>query len=203
MPIAEKFRGPEHKSCGHCGVLFYRDKRCTWAHWERAKFCSRKCNAAQWIITASNRRPPMESRFWDNVTKHESGCWNWTWLKDKNGYGLFPYAGKQYRAHALSLTLDGRPTTKDRPFACHTCDNPACVNPAHLYPGTAQDNSDDAKARSRRPMGERVHSAKLTENDVRTIRASSDTDEDLAARYGVSRSNISMIRGGKTWRHVA
>jgi hypothetical protein len=201
MAIAPQHRGPENKPCAHCGAAFYRDKRCTWVHWLGARFCSRECNAAAWAKTSAARREPMERRFWRYVQKSD-GCWEWTWLKDKNGYGLFPYAGKQYRAHSLALKFDHRPTTPERPMACHTCDNPACVNPAHLYPGTAQDNSDDASARGRRPVGERNHFAKLTETDVRAIRIAAGTQNEIAARFGVTRGLIAQIRLGKIWKHV-
>ena len=85
----------------------------------------------------------------------------------------------------------------------HTCDNPACVNPLHLVPGTHQDNVADRVARGRTAHGENHVRAKLTEEDVRAIRAAVREDgKVLAARYGVNEQCISKIRNRRTWRHV-
>lgn len=192
------FKDPTHtKACAHCGSIFARDKRNTWAYWERAKFCSRTCNAAAWSITAEKRRPPIEDVFSKYVTKSE-GCWPWSGLVDKDGYGVFFHAKKQYRAAAFALGLDGRPVPKGL-MACHTCDNPICVRPDHLYPGTAKQNMADAMARGRLRPGAK---AKLTEADVLAIRAASGTHEEIAARFGVVPSNVTLIRQRKTWRNI-
>ena len=129
------------------------------------------------------------------------GCWPWTGALDRDGYGVFCYIGKVYKAHSMALRLDGRPVPKGM-YACHHCDNPSCVNPAHLYVGTPLENSRDAKDRGRVPVGEKHYLAKLTEKDVLEIRASDLTCAKLAMQFGVSLSNISFIRTGKSWRHV-
>jgi hypothetical protein len=97
---------------------------------------------------------------------------------------------------------------------CHRCDNPPCVNPAHLFVGSQSDNMRDAVSKGRqkftkvpasaKPRGERHGSAKLTADDVRAIRAASPREKqrDLAARFGVAQRAVWSILKGRTWKHV-
>lgn len=94
-------------------------------------------------------------------------------------------------------------------FVCHRCDNPICVNPAHLFLGSASDNMRDMSAKGRgkanRQNGEANHAAKLREADVIAIRqmaARGDRIVDIADRYGVSRRAIGMVVSGRNWAHV-
>lgn len=91
-------------------------------------------------------------RFWKKVDKHSNpnGCWEWTGFIDREGlgYGRAYDGNKQMGAHRLSIIIDGRdPTDK---YVCHSCDNPKCVNPSHLFLGTQQDNLDDMKSKGRK-----------------------------------------------------
>lgn len=84
----------------------------------------------------------------------------------------------------------------------HKCDTPACVNPDHLAAGTRGDNNRDAKAKGRTARGIKHHCAKLTEAQVREIRAkrlAGKTLKMLSAEYGVGISNVGMLTRGKTW----
>ena len=188
------------KVCGYCGQEFYRDKRCTWAHWSRAKFCSRRCTSSHNSLRADLNRPSMRDAFSRWFTKGE-GCWEWAGAVDKDGYGIFTYAGKNYRAPRMSLKLDGRALTSIQ-HACHTCDNPSCVRPSHLYPGSPKDNEDDKDKRGRRPLGEDVYCSKLKSSEVLEIRKSNEDSKTLALRYGVSKDNIVAIRSRLTWKHL-
>lgn len=188
------------KFCEWCKGEFSRDVRNTWAYWERARFCSAACSGRARSAEAASKRPSIEAEF-NRRVQWSDGCWEWSGNKDKDGYGLLTYARRHYRANKLALQFDGRPVPVGM-YACHTCDNPGCVRPDHLYPGTPQQNADDAHSRGRNQRGERHYSAKLSEADVKAIRDSFETDENIAKFYGVSRSNISMIRSRRTWRHV-
>jgi hypothetical protein len=90
-------------------------------------------------------------------------------------------------------------------FVCHRCDNPPCVNPAHLFLGTAADNNRDrhAKGRSKNlDRGARHPKAKLTELQVaelRRLRLRGWIQADLAVRFGISRGNISKIVNGRSY----
>lgn len=187
------------KRCAHCGNEFYRDKRNTWEYWSRAKFCSRECNALAWAARPRDVRQRFEKWF-----DKGDGCWEWKGSENKNrgGYGAFGVFGKMVGAHVFALELDGRPVGKGQ-YACHTCDNPRCVNPAHLYVGSPSDNVRDMISRNRHRAGELHYAARLTEQDVRSIRADQRSNAEIAKDYGVNRTNIIAIKKRKTWKNVA
>ena len=189
------------KACETCGQMFYRDKRCTWAHWERVKDCSRVCVGRRNTVRSDAKRLSREAAFNRNVDK-SGECWIWTAAKDKDGYGIFSYKRKNARANRVALELDGRAPGVGQ-YACHTCDNPACVNPSHLYPGTPRDNVQDMLVRGRAKVGSLHHCARLDEDAVRYIRASNENTRHLAARFNVTLGAVQQCRAGKTWKHVA
>lgn len=199
--VDTQFLGQESKPCAECGLLFYRDKRCTYAHWGRAKFCSRKCSGVYGGKKARLNNT-LQEQFERFVIKKD-GCWGWKGAVNtaKGGYAILMWEKKQYYGHLVSLELDGRKVPKGM-YGCHHCDNPSCTNPAHLYVGTAKQNSADAMARGRNVRGEKCRSAVLTESLVREIRGSEAPAKLWAAALGVSRSNIGMIRTNRTWKHV-
>lgn len=139
--------GPENKQCASCGATFYRRKANTWAYWEKAKYCSRQCSADSWSIIAAQARVSIEDKFNSYVVRRD-GCWGWTGQRDKDGYAVFFYERKQYRAAPFALKLDGRPVPEGM-YGLHHCDNPECTRPDHLYPGTPQQNVDDMISRGR------------------------------------------------------
>jgi hypothetical protein len=192
--------GRGEKNCQQCGVLFTRDQRNTWAYWDKAKYCGQRCAGLANAARLEAQRPSIEDKF-NLYFEKGDGCWPWTGITDKDGYGLLEYEGKMWRAGILALKLDGRPVPAGH-YACHTCDNPPCVRPDHLYPGTPTQNSADAINRGRVCRGEHVHFSKLTAEDVAEIRRTSETHEIIADRYGVSRAAITLVKLRQTWKHV-
>lgn len=133
----------------------------------------------------------------------ENGCWEWVGYFGSGGYGMMSRNGKNQRAHRISYEAYKGTISKGM-VVRHTCDNPACINPDHLILGSQRDNVADREARNRRVVnGERIGTSKLTEKDVLEIRASKESLDVLARRYDIDRSNVWVIRAGKSWRHLS
>lgn len=128
----------------------------------------------------------------------KNGCWLWTGRINNDGYGAIRAPGgrtsKVLRAHRVSYTL----YKGDIPLsACvlHKCDNPACVNPDHLWLGSHTENMQDKVAKGRQ-------SKKLNAEKVREIRDAGGRNEDIAKVYGVSRALVRQVKHRVIWRHV-
>lgn len=181
------------------------------------------------VEVKQRKRTPVEVRFWKYVAKPENpdGCWLWTGASMPGGYGqiirTWPNRTR-VKASRLSYRMHKGEIPKGH-GVLHKCDNPPCVNPDHLFTGTQKDNVDDMIAKGRaatgrrgRPnlklrykhgpnpklRGENNHAHKLTNKQVAEIRESYSrkerTQDQLAEIYGVTRSGISKITRGKTWK---
>ena len=159
------------------------------------------------------RKRPVPDRFWEKVNKSgpihplHGQCWAWTATTVGGGYGHFTLAhGIKRLAHRTSWYL----TTGQWPSldVCHHCDNPLCVNPAHLFLGDAAANmaDRDAKGRGANHAGTANGRAKLTEESVVAIRARAARGESaraMAREFGVSGVAVALAVRRQTWRHVA
>lgn len=131
----------------------------------------------------------------------QSQCWIWQLAKNHDGYGVATCEKKYVRAHRLSYALlCGE--VPDGMCVLHRCDVRSCVNPDHLFIGTPADNSADMVRKGRSAAGSSHSQAVLSEIEVTEILASSDSQRDLAARYGVSHGTIAHIKLRNTWRGV-
>lgn len=143
----------------------------------------------------------LRATFFSNCRLAESGCWLWTGAKTDGGYGTM---GRKWLAHRLSHYLFKGPIPKGL-HVLHSCDTPACVNPAHLRAGTRKENMADcvARGRFRKSTGSFNNLAKLTDADVVDIRNSTLSAKVLSKKYGIDRTNVHQIVTGKTWQHVS
>jgi hypothetical protein len=150
---------------------------------------------------------PLLTRFEEKIDKISSTnkCWIWT-SAIANGYGVFWIHGRNQSAHRLAwLFYCG--DIPDGWFVCHHCDNKLCVNPQHLFVGTAMDNSRDCVMKGRRHNqdGDKNPAAKLTAKDIvriRDMRAAGMFQKLIAEQFGVGREAIGKILRGERWNTV-
>lgn len=156
------------------------------------------------------------ARFWRMVRRDES-CWTWTSARNKSGHGRFAVWRHNHMtnlyAHRVSWQIHFG-MIPDGLYICHRCDNPPCVRPDHLFMGTQTDNMHDAARKGRTaapasanplryPRGARHWNARLSEDQVRSIRASQESNRTLARRFGVSEGTVRRARSHEGWVHVA
>ncbi len=135
-------------------------------------------------------------------------CWPWMGYRMPKGYGQIRVGGQDGRAGtthrvALELAIDRSLTADEK--ACHTCDNPPCCNPRHLFAGSAKDNTEDSVAKGRMHPGEQHGMARLSEDQVRAIRArvaAGEPHAPLAAEFRVSSRTISDVARRRSWKHI-
>lgn len=143
-----------------------------------------------------------KSSFMEKFDVREDGCWEWTACKIR-GYGVF----RKWRAHRASwLIFKGE--DPGALHVCHSCDNPGCVNPDHLFLGDPKVNAEDRerKGRGNNLRGQSHGSAKLTNEEVaeikRLVKSRLLPQKRIAKLYGTTQSNVSHIGRGKYWKSV-
>jgi hypothetical protein len=135
----------------------------------------------------------LTKRFWSKVTVGDPAeCWEWTGMKIHHGYGMF----RKTTAHRFSYQQHYGPIAPGL-VICHKCDNPPCVNPAHLFAGTQRENMRDCskKGRIRNPQFKKLTRQSLEE--IRAMLASGTYQRVIAKQFGVSQRLISAIHVGK------
>lgn len=145
-------------------------------------------------VDAGTSKADLEERLLSKIEKTDT-CWNWTGAI-VHGYGAIQMWPLVKRAHRVSFEHFVGPIPKGK-LLRHTCDNKRCVNPAHLLVGTKADNGRDMVER-----GQFKPNAKLSEDQVRKIRADTRPQADIAAEHGVSVWTISAIKTGLRWARI-
>jgi hypothetical protein len=178
--------------CAYCGKQLRKEP-----YYGRSarSYCNRDCQKAD---------RSLERRFWRNVQCNIGGCWVWTGDSVLQNYGVIYYQKKSWRTSRLIWTMM-HGSIPDGLFVCHKCDNPRCVNPAHLFLGTHDDNVADKVAKSRQARGEGFGRSKLTDDAVREIRslyASGVNSVEIGKRFGIDKSTAWAVIKRVTWKHV-
>lgn len=169
---------PRQRQCDHCHREYTQRSVST-------LFCSDAC------------------RFWSKVDRREAReCWPWLGPVDRDGYGLFD-TSVELRANRAAFRFSKGDIPQGL-LICHSCDNPICCNPAHLWLGTPKANTVDSVVKRRR-VGARTGKVKLTDSAVAVIRgrlSAGELPRDLAIEFGVESSTIDRIKAGRSWPHI-
>lgn len=217
------------KTCRKCGQSktitdFYRDAARSDGHGVYCRPCNKAICAAQYEKRYGSTHPLKKLRSESATVRFEasyipepnSGCWLWLGVaQGSNGYGRINVDGRGWSAHRYAWTIHRGAIPSDA-LVLHRCDNPACVNPSHLFLGSSQDNSDDKKRKGRdfrgekasalrkatAPRGESCYLSKLTEKQVRQIREDLRPQRMIAADFGTSQQAVHYIKTRKTWSHI-
>jgi hypothetical protein len=195
-PESEEIRGCDIVGCAkaHYGRGYCR------THWER----NLKHGDPLKVLELHGVSDEERLRFW---SEQSGDCIVWTGGINHRGYGQAWSGenGEYTSAHRLSYTVHNGPIP-DGMLVRHTCDNRPCINPKHLIVGTHVDNMNDMVERDRSLKGELNPATRLTDKDVRSIRAARSAGETLAsiaARFGIGASTVARIATYKSWSHVA
>jgi hypothetical protein len=145
-----------------------------------------------------------------------TNCWNYNKSLDKDGYGSmslgYDSIKKRYtsiKSHRFSIMLDGRDPTGL--LVCHHCDNPRCVNPQHLFLGTAKDNHQDRIKKGRSgnstpSKGSKNGNSRISEDVAKKILNEYQTENvsqvSLSKKYNVSTFTVWTIVNRKNWQHI-
>ena len=142
------------------------------------------------------------------IPEPNTGCWLWTGYADPVGYGRIRDDGPKL-AHRVSWELHNGPIPEGGGHhgvcVLHSCDQPFCVNPDHLFLGSNADNQADKAKKGRAVCGSKISLSKLTESDVSEIKrllSEGWKQIDCANLFGVSDSTVWCIKENRTWRHV-
>ena len=192
--------------CQTCGEAF--------SHYPSAapKYCSFDCRSRAYRGSGNPNHRSFVEQFWSRVDESRGvrACWPWQGAVGGDGYGKFKTGGDvsgrhHYRAHRVAYMLWNAEDPSGK-LVCHSCDNPRCCNPRHLWLGSPAENTRDAarKKRMARPRGESNASAKLTADMVRRIRFLGKTmsQSEIGERFGVSQRHVGRILRRERWAHI-
>ena len=168
----------KHAICRHCSQSF--SSNCL-----AAVYCSLKC------------------RLLAKVRKSETGCWEWIGGKDQDGYGLLSINDKSQRASRISFEVFNCQKVPNGKCICHTCDNPSCINPGHLFVGSALENAHDMiqKKRARYAEGKKILNEEIIKR-IFFLKKKGLTNNEISYCFQISLQHLSSILDRKIWTHV-
>lgn len=160
-------------------------------------------------LSDAEARAGMEfARFWASVAVSSSvvDCWEWRGRTGRGGYGIISVAGRNQRASRIAYEMVHGPILPAL-IICHSCDNPACVNPMHLRADTPRSNTREmvAKGRNADRRGEKHPMARLAPDDIKAIRSLARigwTQKAIGARYGIGPGQVGKIVRRENWSHI-
>ncbi len=183
--------------------------------------CQTAARAMNKLILRDELSLDFQKAFWSKTDCVEGGaCWLWKAAKTTHGYGAVKIAGRVLFAHRVAYALINRSTPVDK-LVCHSCDNPACINPLHLFLGSHADNSRDMRNKNRQAIGARngtktcpasiargdKHGRSILSSEqvanIKRLLSAGETCRKIGSMFGVGRSTVGEIKRGRTWTHIS
>lgn len=201
--------------CENCGISFERQyvrrfcSKACWYKWNAVTLSSFNHKRFQWKnCTEKEKIERIRSSFEKYVIKNE-GCWDWKGYFDKDGYPLLNsgYNGrgfKERRGNRISWVIYKGEIPEGK-YILHSCDNPRCTNPDHLFLGTCLENNRDKVFKGRGNKGSKHGNSKLTEEQVKNMRVKFRDGvmiKRIMEDYKISRQTAYDIKYGNVWKHV-
>lgn len=148
-------------------------------------------------------------RFNTKIIIQSNGCWHYSGAHNNDGYGMFWTQGRTIGAHRFSAEHLGNLPLKPFDCVCHTCDNPGCINPAHLFIGTNVENTADRHRKGRSVRGSQIGNSIHSEQIVKAIKDAYNSRphyrgifRDLSNEFNVSYGLVWYACRDRAWRHV-
>lgn len=193
--VRKRNNGPTGRAHDRLGVAALSRRR-----W-RAK--ERPLSRAETLVALESLDAERLARV--SIPEPNSGCLLWLGPVNKKGYGLFSlrWRGKRRRVKAhRAIWIATRGPVPDGMMVCHRCDVRSCINPSHLFLGSARDNAQDMARKGRCGRGAGAGRQKITADVVRAIRSDSRPIKEIAAELPISAWQVWAIRERKAWRRV-
>ena len=181
------------EGCGKVGPLTR-----TWCHMHYRRYRKNGDPGPAIQLRAPNNATPQQLLDYWGWDVKDSGCWEARGFRNEDGYVLFSTSYRKISAHRASFIVHYGEIPAGREI-CHTCDNPACINPEHLYAGTHSENMLDRSKRQRDPR------MVLTPDKVRVIRVldkCGETKKVISEQLGVSPDVVHQVLNGNNWSWV-
>lgn len=163
---------------------------------------------------ASGKPANTPEVLWSKVDKRgEDECWEWLGYKNENGYGRVQIKDWSYYAHRVIYDLvypniierKAPKETSEKGFLLHTCDNPSCCNPKHLWIGTHKDNMEDKARKGRSPdfsggKGPRCKLTMIQAKEARELKKNGMSTRELALKFGISLASMKTLLRGDSYK---
>ncbi len=159
-----------------------------------------------WHLEKMLSKKEARKKISENIKKMPNGCWEWKRSRQLSGHGSICFKIGVFRAHRVSYLAFKGEIPKEM-CVCHSCDNPPCCNPEHLWLGTKKDNSIDMWKKGRRASfrGIKNGRAKLTEERVLILRENENNMEKLTSLskdFGIDLATVYNVISRRTWNHI-